>query len=210
MVTTYEKATQRDVLEARYGSQLVNLVDMAQTLIDGYRSKAEAGELTVEEAQQRALTAVAALRYGEANEAGQRDGYLWINDMGEPFPRMVLHPIKPQLQGQVLDNPVFNCAEGRDENLFVAMVDVCRAHGEGYVMYDWSKPGFEDNQPKLSFVRLIDDWNWVVGTGIYVDSAEAEALAKMREIVSQMRFDGGITFGLTISPRPKGPVLRVW
>jgi methyl-accepting chemotaxis protein len=49
-----------------------------------------AGTLTREQAQAMAKKAVAALRY-DGNE------YFWINDMQ---PRVVMHPIKPELDGQ--------------------------------------------------------------------------------------------------------------
>ena len=51
-----------------------------------------------------------------------------------------MHPISPQLEDQVLDDPKFNTARGKRENLFKAFVDVTDKFGEGFVDYVWDKP----------------------------------------------------------------------
>ncbi len=59
------------------------------------------------------------MRYNEKD-------YLWINDM---TPRMIMHPIKPELNGKDL-------SENKDPNgkaLFVEMVKVCKDKGKGFV-----------------------------------------------------------------------------
>jgi methyl-accepting chemotaxis protein len=119
------------------------------------------------------------LRYGTS-------GYFWINDMGQPYPRMIMHPTIPSLNGKVLNDPKFNCAEGIGQNLFSAFIEKCNAHGEGYVRYLWPKPtekGLTEEQPKLSYVRLYKPFNWTIGTGMYIDDIDA-LVAKERTKIS--------------------------
>ena len=52
--------------------------------------------------------------------------------------------------------------------LFVEMVNVCKEKGEGEVRYQWNKPGFNQPVQKISYVKLMKEWGWVVGSGIYV------------------------------------------
>ncbi len=121
-------------------------------------------------------------------------GYVWVNDIGKPYPRMLMHPTIPSLNGKVLDDERFNCALGIRKNLFVAMVDVAGKYGEGFVDYVWPKPtkdGLSKEQPKLSYVRLIPEWNWIVGTGIYVDDALDKAIEKSVQDLKKMRYNGG-------------------
>ena len=47
----------------------------------------------------------------------------------------------------------------------------------GFVPYEWPKPGFDKPQPKLSYVVGFTPWNWVVGTGVYIDDLKAQAWA---------------------------------
>jgi methyl-accepting chemotaxis protein len=63
----------------------------------------KAGTLTEDEAKQQAIAAVKRLRYEKAE-------YFWINDLGKPVPKMVMHPTVPALDGKVLDEARFNKA----------------------------------------------------------------------------------------------------
>jgi methyl-accepting chemotaxis protein len=147
-----------------------NQVETAYGILDHYGSQVKAGALTKEEAQQQAIAAIKKLRYGES-------GYFWINDTTRPYPKMVMHPTVPALDGKVLDDPKFNCALGKKENLFVAFNDVTAKDGEGFVDYLWPKPtkeGLTKEQPKISFVKLYPDWDWIIGNGLYVDDVNEE------------------------------------
>lgn len=114
-------------------------------------------------------------------------GYFWINDTGTPYPKMVMHPIAPSLNGKVLDNPKYNCALGRGENLFKAFVDVCTQNTEGFVDYLWPKPNSDEPQPKLSYVRYFEPLDWVIGTGVYIDAIDKSLARKTEQMEGQIR-----------------------
>jgi methyl-accepting chemotaxis protein len=85
----------------------------------------------------------------------------------------VMHPMKPELNGSDL-------SANKDPNgkvLFVDFVNVVRKDGAGFVSYEWPKPGFERPQPKLSYVVGFAPWNWVIGTGVYIDDLDAQTWA---------------------------------
>jgi methyl-accepting chemotaxis protein len=135
------------------------LVQEATSQLASYQKQVEAGTLTKEEAQKQASERISAMRYDGAN-------YLWINDLG---PKMIMHPIKPELNGKELN-------DNKDPNgkaLFVEMAQVCKDKGKGFVDYAWSKPGNAQPVPKISYVELYQPWGWVIGTGIYVDDVTA-------------------------------------
>ena len=94
-----------------------HLVDAAHSLLVHHHSRIAAHELSETEAKAEAISAVRALRYDEAE-------YFWINDM---TPRMVMHPMKPQLDGKDLSD----LRDPRGTRLFVAFVDQVRQHGAG-------------------------------------------------------------------------------
>ncbi len=41
----------------------------------------------------------------------------WINDLGKPVPKMIMHPTVPSLDGKVLDDSKFNKATSMQEGL---------------------------------------------------------------------------------------------
>lgn len=150
------------VRESMYEDRRVSLrntVDLATKILLQYQTLEKQGELTRDQAQALAKQMMGELRYG-GNE------YFWINDT---HPTMVMHPIRPELNGKDL-------TDNKDPNgvhLFVEFVKTTQAHGEGFVPYMWPKPGAPDPIPKISFVREFKPWGWIVGTGVYVDDVEA-------------------------------------
>jgi len=52
-----------------------------------------------------------------------------------------------------------------------------------YFEYYWNKPNEVDATKKIAYARLIPDWNWVVGTGVYLDDIKfsAEKIKKVKE-----------------------------
>src|SRR6266436_5863379 len=143
--------------------ELKHLAELAIGIVKEEHAASQKGDIAVADAQKRAMTRVAALRYGN-------NDYFWINDMQ---PRMVMHPMKPELNGSDL-------SANKDPNgkaLFVDFVNVVRKDGAGFVPYEWPKPGFERPQPKLSYVVGFAPWNWVIGTGVYIDDLSAQTWA---------------------------------
>jgi len=124
--------------------------------------------------QEKAKTAIKKLRFGE-------DGYFWINDFG---PKMVMHPIKPALDGA-------NLSQSKDPKgkfLFNEMVDVVTKNGKGVVNYMWEKPGFDTPQAKISFVEGFKPWGWIIGSGVYADDIDA-LVAKEKQKLDDALFD---------------------
>ena len=117
------------------------------------------------ETRKEAIEAIRALRYG-GNE------YFWINDMK---PVMVMHPIKPELEGKDL-------SENKDPaglRLFVEFVNVVKANGAGFVMYLWPKPGSDTPVPKVSYVEGFEPWGWIIGSGVYVDNVRTTIASRV-------------------------------
>ncbi|TAN59774.1 MAG: HAMP domain-containing protein, partial [Magnetospirillum sp.] len=49
----------------------------------------------------------------------------------------------------------------------------------GFVDYLWPKPGFDKPVAKVSYVKGVDEWGWLVGSGIYIDDVDAAFQAKV-------------------------------
>src|SRR5208337_1667625 len=56
--------------------------------------------------------------------------------------------------------------------LFVEMAETVRNNGDGFVAYEWPRPGSDKPLPKISYVKGFEPWGWIVGTGIYVDDVD--------------------------------------
>ncbi len=150
------------------------LKSQVQTAVSLIAAVAADPALAAEEKEKKAAALVKALRYGPENQ-----DYFWINDL---HPRMVMHPYKPELEGQ--DLSAFKDPTGKA--LFVEFARVGREAGEGFVDYLWPKYGADRPQPKLSYVKLVADRGWVVGTGLYIDDVEALVAARNEELAKRL------------------------
>ena len=148
-----------------------HLVETAWGVLDAYSKQVKAGAISPDEAQKLAREVVRNLRY-------EKDDYFWINDMA---PRMIMHPIKPELDGK----PVGDNKDPNGKALFMAMIDVCKKDGAGFVDYYWPKPGEPKPVPKISYVKLFPEWQWIIGSGIYIDDVEKE-IARIRILVGSI------------------------
>jgi methyl-accepting chemotaxis protein len=146
--------------------ELRHMTELAVGVVKEEYATVQSGGVAVADAQKRALARVAAMRYGN-------DDYFWVNDMQ---PRMVMHPIKTEMNGK--DISAFKDPNGKA--LFSDMVDVVQKDGSGFVPYEWPKPGFDKPQPKLSYVTGFAPWGWVIGTGVYIDDLSAQSWASIR------------------------------
>jgi methyl-accepting chemotaxis protein len=137
-----------------------HLVESAEGIIDFYATQVGKGALPLAEGQNQAKAIIKQLRYGEGD-------YFWINDTS---PRMVMHPLKAELDGTDLSG----ITDPKGKKLFVEMAEICKTRGEGFVDYYWSKPGEAQPVRKISYVKLHPEWKWIVGSGIYVDDVRKE------------------------------------
>ncbi|HFQ82243.1 MAG TPA: HAMP domain-containing protein [Desulfobacterales bacterium] len=189
---------------ALYGPRLKNIVDIAFNFVKQAKKEVAEGKMSLAAAQKMAADNIKNIRYN------QGQGYVWINDTTLPYPKMIMHPTVPALDGKVLNNPKFNCALGRKENLFTAFVKSCNSNnGEAYVDYLWPQPtknGLTKEKPKLSYVREVKDWQWIIGTGIYVDEILPDIIEKTKNDIKKMRYNNGIGYfwiNNTTLPYPK-------
>ncbi len=156
-------ALYRDGMQAHHDTTRQH-VEVAHGIVAWAHAQETGGHLSREQAQQLARRSIAALRYN-GNE------YFWINDM---HPRVVMHPIKPELDGKEV-------GDMKDPNgmpLFRAFVAKVQSEGKGFVAYQWPKPGSTQPVDKVSYVQGFAPWGWVIGTGVYVDDVKHEFLQR--------------------------------
>lgn len=113
--------------------------------------------------QQEAIRLLSNLSFGG-------DGYFFVyDDRG----LSLMHPRQPELVGT--DMWEWRDATGAPT---IQRLIALASQGGGFLRYTWAKPSSKRSAPKLGYVVPIAHWNWVMGTGIYLDDVEA-ALAQV-------------------------------
>ena len=108
--------------------------------------------------QQQALRLLSSLDYGP-------DGYFFVYDLGG---RVLMHSRQPELIGQNL----WELRDPQGRPTIQQLIAQARAGG-GYVEYLWRKPSSSLLAPKLGYVVAVPEWQWMLGTGLYLDGIEA-------------------------------------
>ncbi|MBK8508418.1 MAG: cache domain-containing protein [Candidatus Competibacteraceae bacterium] len=174
-------------MRAAKEAELKNYVDMAISAIKPIYDSAEADDKA---AREQARVILRQLSYG-------KDGYLfaYLPD----GTNLVLRP-KPELEGKNLSglkdaNGVFYVRE---------MIEQSK-RGGGYVEYIFDKPSKKKAVPKLSYAAGLDKWQWMVGTGFYIDDIddavgqiEQKVAAQLRQTMILAGLGALLVMGLTI------------
>lgn len=188
---TYFQTTQFSYQKQVYGRVLQGVLAVIMDDINRRIEQVASGALTLSDAQQKVISTIRNLRFGS------EDDYVWIQNEDQPFPKMILHPLRPDLDGCVLDSPAFDCARNRADNLFVAAAEVA-SNGGGFLDYLWERHlpnGVRlPNLPKISYVQRVPQWHWVLGSGVFVDEAVRDAISRLKAQIGALRYDNGNGF----------------
>ncbi len=142
---------------------------LAQHAIAPLHESARTDEATLSEAK----AILHRLDYGN-------DGYFFVYDLQGT---LLVHSRKPELIGE-------NRLDYRDINGYPTIEMLIRKarEGGGFVQYATEKPPTGRPAIKLTYAVLLPNWEWVLGTGIYLDDVQA-VLAKVNEQVAVNNYD---------------------
>ncbi|MDH1976122.1 methyl-accepting chemotaxis protein [Aliarcobacter butzleri] len=161
----YEKSKIENV-KARKSTYLKSQTDflfaMITKIYEDQKNKIPEAEL-----KKVLLDAIGSVRYGQDND------YFFVYDKNSTILKL---PLTPEREGTK------NTGSHIKEFIKTAF-----EKGEGFVPYQQVIPG-KPPREKLSNIRLFEPYEWVVGTGVYIDNEEKELKAKALEEISKIRF----------------------
>jgi len=133
-------------------------VESAISIAKALQDQVAKGAISDDEAQHRARDAIRAMRYGHNDYlfAYTTDGTA-ISNGG-----------KPEMEGKNF----IDLADPDGVKLIAELVKAAQKGGD-YVRYRFPRAGSTDPLPKLSYAMMIPGWNWMVGTGVYIDDISA-------------------------------------
>lgn len=115
-------------------------------------------------ARREAIELLRSMNYGS-------DGYYFVYDMAG---RNIMHPRQPELVGEQL----WNLRDANGLPVIQALIKASQEPAGGFVRYLWRKPSTGKMAPKLGCVIALDNWGWMLGTGLYLDDVD-QTLAEL-------------------------------
>ena len=144
-------------------AELKHEVETVYSLIEQIYNQQVAGELTEEEAKLAAANYVRELRYDDG------DGYFWIDTSNGD--NVVL--LGRDTEGTNRYNSV-------DPNGVYYIQEILNAglqDGGGYAYFSFAKPNETEPLPKMSYSLYFEPYDWVIGTGVWIDSIDEKEAA---------------------------------
>lgn len=167
----------REELVETHKKELIAYLLMGETAIKNLYDTDKNGEN-----KEAAKTILKAMRFAE-------DGYFFAYDSKGVN---TLHAIKPELEGK-------NLYDLQDENgvlLIKELIDAAKG-GDGFVSFSWHKPSIDASAPKLGYSIFLPKWDWILGTGIYVD--EVDQRVAIYEENRKTQINDGIMSAIIVS-----------
>ncbi|NVC64632.1 HAMP domain-containing protein [Vibrio sp. 05-20-BW147] len=109
--------------------------------------------------QQQAKQILKAMRF-------ESDGYFFAYDSKGVN---TLHAIKPELEGKNL----YGMKDDNGVAVIAGLIDASHK-GDGFLYFSWHKPTINAQAPKLGYAEYLPKWDWVLGTGIYIDDIDMQ------------------------------------
>ncbi|WP_241033740.1 methyl-accepting chemotaxis protein [Vibrio maerlii] len=135
-------------------NKLEDQIETAVSLVEYYRNRSDLSSL---QAQQMAKQALSSLRYEDNN-------YFWITDTAN---NLVMHPLRPSSIG----NDMTNIQDGAGQYHWREMSRIATTTGRGGLDYLWIAPNGEEHD-KISYVSYIAQWDWIIGSGLFVSDLD--------------------------------------
>ncbi|PKO86712.1 MAG: chemotaxis protein [Betaproteobacteria bacterium HGW-Betaproteobacteria-12] len=136
-----------------------DLVEVAVGIAKHHHQLAASGKLSEEDAKKAVRDSLRGLRYG-------KDDYYFGFDTGGVY---FLHGGNQAIEGQLK----IELKDANGKYLIRELIAAAQAGG-GYVDYWYPRAGQQKAEPKLAYTALFAPWNWVIGTGIYIDDVDVE------------------------------------
>ena len=152
-------------IRTSYDTDIKNEVENAVSLLKGVYAQYEAGEITLDEAKKEGADLVRSLSYGNG-------GYFWV----DTYDGVNVVMLGSKTEGTNRLNTV-------DVKGFPMFQEIIKAgrNGGGYTDYWFPKPGEKDASLKRSYSLAFEPFQWVVGTGNYIDFIDNEVNTMEKE-----------------------------
>ena len=118
--------------------------------------------------KKRLIQRVNSYRYGK-----NKNGYFFVIDYKGNM-------IATGLNKELIGRNVLDTQDSKGKKIVREFIKIVKEKGSGFVRYVWPRPSTHKSSPKISFIKGFPKWEWIIGSGLYLDDIkeEIEALQK--------------------------------
>ena len=153
------EAILKQSIENEYDENIKNQVENAISMLDAVYAKYESGEYTLEEAKKTGADMLRELRYGDA-------GYFWADTYEGDNVVLLGSSTEGTNRMETQDAAGYQMVKN--------IIAVGKEPDGGYTDYVFPKEGETEASPKRSYSKAFEPFEWVIGTGNYIDYIDTE------------------------------------
>ncbi|MBC7953807.1 MAG: methyl-accepting chemotaxis protein, partial [Rhodospirillaceae bacterium] len=183
----------RDTMVEDRIAKVRNLSEVARGVVASFHARAKAGEFDDVTARAMAKEALRGVRYEKVEYF-----FVYAGDGTN-----VLLPPKPEREGS-------NMIDMKDPNGVPFIRQLVQAGGKP-VFYQFPRAGSDIPVDKVATAIAFEPWNWVIGTGIYIDDVDGEfrAVALRFSAIFAVVLIAGIALVVALARSIGGGVIRL-
>jgi methyl-accepting chemotaxis protein len=160
---------EKQTLYDDFDRQIKKQVDIAVTMLDGINKKYTSGQITLEEAKKEGADLLRNLKFGQS-------GYFWADTVdGE---NVVLMGSETEGTNRI------NAQDTKGKYYIKEIINNGKKENGGYTDYWLPKEGEAKPLLKRGYSRLYEPFNWVIGTGNYIDDID-KILAEKQAAINE-------------------------
>lgn len=173
----------RDVLYEQFDRSIKLEVETAYSLVQSIYAQQQQGLLSEAEAKKQAAALLRDLRFDNGN-------YFWVD---------TTEGINVVLLGRDTEGKSrIDLVDAKGKKFIQEIIKNGMQPDGGYTDYWFPKPNETQDLPKRGYSLLFKPYNWVIGTGNWVDDIEAKVIAKAEENQRNLMSDIGIAILIAI------------
>ncbi len=167
----YKKSEVTDSIDKKIQAQVEQALAIAWNIYN--RNQKNVSDATI---KTMILDALRPIRFFE-----QRSYFFIFDIQGN----MLLNPLDPLLEGK----NVINWRDVKGGWVIRDMLQLVEKQNEGFTFYYRNKVGDTTSEyPKYAFVKRFEPYQWVIGTGEYLDDIERDVQQEIFTVLSERRF----------------------
>lgn len=170
----YNIQQSRKEILGNYDLRITNQVKNAASILDYFYSQYKDGTLTEEEAQLEALQVIRHAKYGEG-------GYFFVLNTDYEF--------LASSNFQDVGKSQRDLQDVNGKRFIKDMVDEVKRTGTTFIEYWFNKPGETSASRKRSYAQMFQPWQWVIGTGNYIDNIDKKMLSYIAEMQNKFHLN---------------------
>ena len=160
-----------------YQTELIKVTQMARSALTPILQNPDLSEI---EKQYRAKHLLTNLSYAD-------DGYFFVyNTVGDNL----VHPKQPYRIGENW----WNLADSEGKLIIQDLIRQAETGG-GFTEYLWEQPSAGEITKKLGYAEKIKEWDWVIGTGVYIDDIDRQLEAIDQSFNAQIKSTSMVVMG---------------